>query len=71
MLATLVRPGFGRWGPSLAAPLSSFQEQLSNPLTGQPSNSLSSVRGADLLVQSRDELPGPPEERAAVVATVE
>jgi hypothetical protein len=38
---------------------------------GQPSNSLSSVRGADLLVQSREEPPGPPEECAAVVAIVE
>jgi hypothetical protein len=29
------------------------------------------VRGIDLLVQIREETPGPPEECAAVVATVE
>jgi hypothetical protein len=71
MPATLVRPGSGRWGPSLTAPRSGVQERLSNPSTGQPSNSRSSVCGVGPRVQSREEPPGPPEECDVVIATAE
>jgi hypothetical protein len=71
MPATLVRPGSGRWGPSLTAPRSGVRERLSNPSTSQPSNSRSSVCGAGPWVQSREEPPGPPKECGAVVTTIE
>jgi hypothetical protein len=51
----LVRPGSGRWGPSLTTPHSGVWERLSNPSMGQPSNSRSSVSGADPRVQSHEE----------------
>jgi hypothetical protein len=70
MPATLVRLGSDPWGPSLTAPRSGVWERLSNPSTGQPSNSRSSVCGVDPRVQSREEPPGPPEECGVVVATV-
>jgi hypothetical protein len=71
MPAALVLPGSDRWGPSLAAPRSGVRERLSNPSTGQPSNSRSSVCGAGPRVQSRKEPSGPPEECDTVVAIVE
>jgi hypothetical protein len=58
MPAVLVRPSSGRWGPSLAAPRSGVQEQLSNPSTSQPSNSWSSVCGASPQARSREGLLG-------------
>jgi hypothetical protein len=69
MPATLVRPGSGPWGPFLTAPRSGVRERLSNPSMGQPSNSRSSMCGVGPRVQSREELPGPPEECGVVVAS--
>jgi hypothetical protein len=68
MPAMLMRPGSDPWGPSLAAPHLGVWERLSNPSTGQPSNSRSSVCGVSPQVQSREE---PPEECGDAVATVE
>jgi hypothetical protein len=67
MPAVLVRLGSSRWGPYLTAPRSGVWERLLNPSTGQPSNSRSSVCGADSQVQSREEPPGPPEECSAAI----
>jgi hypothetical protein len=83
MPATLVRPGSGRWGPSLTAPCSGVRERMSNPSTGQPLNSRSSVCGVGPRVQSREEPPrrghrksvvlsdSKKKECGAVVATIE
>ena len=68
MPVALVRPSSDRWGPSFAAPRSGAQERLSNPATGQPSNSWSPVCGASPCAQSHE---GPLEACHVIVVVVE
>jgi hypothetical protein len=62
----LVRLSSYRWGSSLTAPRLGIQERLSNPSTGQPSISRSSVRD-----ESYEEPMGPSEECRVVITTAD
>jgi hypothetical protein len=67
----LVRLSSYRWGSSLTAPRLGIQERLSNPSTGQPSISRSSVCGVGPRVQSYEEPMGPSEECRVVITTAD